>query len=299
MELINSHIVPAEITAVRLTDYILSISQEFLSGSVSRNYVKNLIKHGNITINDKPAATAIFVEPGMKIELWEPDRKPVKIYKLKFPVIYEDDHLAVINKPAGIVVSGNRFRTIENALLNNINLSTQSDALRLPRPVHRLDALTSGLLLVAKTRSIRQTLGEMLEARKIKKTYQAIVIGKVTKNLKITTQINGQSAETELSLLKNIPSLKCDWLSLVELNPLTGRTHQLRLHLAGIGHPVLGDKLYGKEGFIYKGKGLFLCATELGFLHPASGEMLKLKINLPNKFNIHLKREAERWNKYN
>ena len=244
-------------------------------------------------LDGETVSTALIVRPGQKIEYYKTDQKPLKIYNLKISVIYEDDYLAILNKPAGIVVSGNRFRTVENALLHNIKVSSQPDALHLPRPVHRLDALTSGLLLIAKTRSVRQKLGEMFSAKKIAKTYQAIVLGKVKKNGMINKPIEGRSAVTEFKILKHVPSLKCDWLSLLELRPLTGRTHQLRIHLAEMGHPILGDKLYGPEKLLFKGKGLFLCATELRLNHPVSQKNLHFKIEVPAKFSLHLEREEK------
>jgi RluA family pseudouridine synthase len=299
MELINSYIVPKNALPVRITEYILHLGEEFLQEIPTRNYVKKLIKKGNIKIDGEVVSTASIVRPGQEIELYKTDQKPLKTYKLKISVIYEDDYLAVLNKPAGIIVSGNRFRTVENALLHNIKVSSQPDALHLPRPVHRLDALTSGLLLIAKTRKVRQNLGEILAARQIIKTYQAIVIGRIQINGRITAPVNGQAAITEYNLLKNVHSLKCDWLSLLELRPLTGRTHQLRIHLAGLGFPILGDNLYGSEKLLFKGKGLFLSATGLEFYHPVTGEELQLKIEAPTKFAIHLEREERRWKKYN
>jgi 23S rRNA pseudouridine1911/1915/1917 synthase len=299
MEIISSHIVPLDLTPVRLTDYILQISEDFLPGTVSRNYVKKLIKKGLIFVDGKPGSTAVFVQPGMKIEVQEENRKPVKIYNLKIPVIFEDDYLAVINKPSGIIVSGNRFRTIENALLNNIKTSTQADAFHLPRSIHRLDALTSGLLIVAKTKSVRRELGEMLQNRKIDKTYRAIVMGKTPESGSIDLSINGQKALTEYRRIRTVPSLKSKWLSLLEIYPRTGRTHQLRIHFYESGFPILGDKLYGNKATLFKGKGLFLAATGLKFQHPVYKNTIELRITEPGKFQLHLDREEKRWRKYN
>ena len=210
-------------------------------------------------------------------------------------IVFEDEHLAVINKPAGIVVSGNKFRTIENALLHNLQTSSQPDALTSPRPVHRLDALTSGLLLIAKTRSVRRILGEMLSSKNISKLYRTIVIGKTPEKGSVNSPVNGQQAITEYSLLKNVHSLKCGWISFLELKPLTGRTHQLRIHLSGLGFPILGDKLYGQKETLFLGKGLFLSAVGLKFQHPVTKKILELCIKEPNKFRIHLEREERRY----
>jgi 23S rRNA pseudouridine1911/1915/1917 synthase len=291
----NTHIVPEEIEPLRLVEYLLQLEGDFLPGLPSRNHIKKLIKNGSLKINDNPASTGTIVCPGMKIELYEADQRPAKIYKLNFPVIYEDEFLAVINKPAGIVVSGNRFRTVENALLYNIQPSKEKDALVQPRPVHRLDALTSGLLLIAKTRSVRQILGEMFSNKDIVKTYRAIVVGSINESGKIEIQVNDQPAITEYSLIRTVPSLKCKWISLISLKPHTGRTHQLRIHLSKIGFPILGDKLYGDQNTLFKGKGLFLSAVGLKFCHPVAEEILDLKIKEPDKFRIHLERQERRY----
>ena len=243
------------------------------------------------------AATASWVETGQRIEFIPPDIPPAKIFKLQIPVIFEDEYLAVINKPAGIKVSGNCFRTIENALLYNLSPSQLPTALVMPQPVHRLDALTSGLLLIAKTRLVRIALGEMFAEHKIIKTYQAIVIGKTPQQDTITSPLQDKRAVTQYKRIKLTPSLRDNHLSLLELMPETGRTHQLRIHLSGSGFPILGDKLYGNPGHIYKGKGLFLSATGLQFEHLVTHKLINLKIDPPAKFDLHLKRTENRFHK--
>lgn len=294
-ELIAQHIVPSDITKIRFIDYASKIFTEI----PSRNGIRKAIKNGNITVDGKPAEYGRWMQPGMKLELWEKTEKPAKIFPLKFDVIFEDEFLAVINKPAGFPVSGNKFRTIENALLNNISVSNESDALINPKPVHRLDALTSGLLLIAKTTKARIELGKQFEEKKIQKRYRAIAMGKLPQSGEIKNLIEGKKAITNFQLIKAVPSLKSDWLSLLDLWLQTGRTHQLRIHLSQLGHPILGDKLYGEKHNIFKGKGLFLCAVELKFQHPITKEKMELKITEPNKFKIHLEREEKRWQKFN
>ncbi|MCF7920654.1 MAG: RluA family pseudouridine synthase [Candidatus Cloacimonetes bacterium] len=298
MEIIETHIVPEGIKEIRLTDYLLRGGIDLFGAEPSRNYVKKVIKNGDVLVNGKRAETATWIESGQKIELLSSAQKPVKIYPLKFDVIYEDDHLAVINKPAGLPVSGNRFRTIENALLNNISLSLADDALMQPRAVHRLDALTAGLLIIAKTRSVRIKLGEKFASREVSKTYRAIVIGETPEKGTISTPVNDQAAVTEYVTIKRVPSLKCQWLSLLELKPQTGRTHQLRIHLAERGFPILGDKLYGNEDTLFKSKGLFLASTGLTFNHPITGMLIGLQIEEPGKFHLHLEREERRYGKF-
>ncbi|MCF7793053.1 MAG: RluA family pseudouridine synthase [Candidatus Cloacimonetes bacterium] len=294
-ELIAQHIVPSDVTEVRFIDY----ARQVFTQIPSRNGIRKAIKSGEITIDGKPAEYGRWMQPQMVLELWKGDEKPVKIFPLKFDVIFEDEFLAVIYKPAGFPVSGNRFKTIENAILNNISVSQKSDALINPKPVHRLDALTSGLLIIAKTTKTRIELGKQFEEKNIRKRYRAIAMGKLPESGKITEPIEGKEAITNFKLIKAVPSLKSEWLSLVDLWPQTGRTHQLRIHLSGIGCPILGDKLYGEKNHIFKGKGLFLSAVELNFTHPIIKEKLELKIEEPNKFKIHLEREEERWKKFN
>ena len=142
MIILHRHLVPINIKDVRLSDYAIGIFPQI----PSRKGLKKAIKNGQVYIDGLQANTGNWVETGQKIELVALDRKPPKIYPLDLPIIYEDDQLAVIQKPAGIVVSGNQFHTIQNALLHNLAPSKAIDAFQLPRPVHRLDHATSGLL---------------------------------------------------------------------------------------------------------------------------------------------------------
>ncbi|MBC8319812.1 MAG: RluA family pseudouridine synthase [Bacteroidetes bacterium] len=294
MLIIQHHTVSKKIARLRLLDYAL----EVFTTVPSRASMKKVIKRGELLVNNQPGHQSNWVEEGQEITLIDLELKPPKPLVYKLEVVFEDEHLAIINKPAGIEVSGNKYYTIQNALMTNINPSKESDALKWPRPVHRLDVPTSGLLLVAKTALAVMTLGQRLEKREVKKRYRAIVAGKPPDSGEINTAINGQEAYTKYKVVSRCHSLKTQWLSLVDLFPLTGRTHQLRIHMAEIGFPIVGDQHYG-SGPLLRGKGLFLSAVGLRFLHPIKKQQIDINILQPNKFDLLLVREERRWKSYN
>lgn len=205
---------------------------------------------------------------------------------LVFPleIVYEDDDLAVINKPPGILVSGNSFKTIANALSQNLKKSTRLDAVR-PLPVHRLDYPTTGLLLVGKTSSSILTLNQLFEHKTILKTYIAVCIGNMPLEGVIDLPIDYKTATSRFKVLKTISSKRFQYLNLVVLFPETGRKHQLRKHLSIQGNPILGDRHYGKEPMILKGKGLYLHAFSLSFSHPSTTEKIEFTKEPPLKFH--------------
>lgn len=295
MVVIETHIVAEGTEKIRFYDYACKTFKSI----PSNKGIKKAITSGFFYIDGEIAKTGTWVKTGQRIELVEPDRRPTKTFEYDLEIIFQDEFIAVINKPAGIEVSGNKFQTIENALLYNIQLSKEKDALNSPKPVHRLDYATSGLLLIAKTTKARIELGRMFEEREIKKRYSAIVIGKIESQGTIKTEIDNQASLTEYRLVKHVPSLTNEWLSHVDLFPHTGRKHQLRKHMAEIGHPIMGDKLYQNKGQMIKGKGMFLCAVELTFVHPVLEEKMNFIINEPNKFESFLLNEKERWERLN
>ena len=219
------------------------------------------------------------------------------MFPLKLEVLFEDEFMAVIHKPAGFPVSGNYYKTIQNALPYNLSVSKEVDALFLPRPVHRLDKLTSGLLLVAKTRSAQINLGLQFETQQISKRYVALVKGKLKGEGVFDSSIDQQKAKTFYKSVRVEQSLSYNHVSLVELQPITGRTHQLRIHMAEIGHPIVGDAVHDFEK-VLKGKGLFLTACKVSFIHPVSLLNQTFEISLPSKFDAFLKREKRRWKKF-
>ena len=295
MTILKTHIVPEGVGDIRLYDYASKIFPTI----PSRKAIKKAIAREEIIIDGKKTSTGWWIKPGQIIELLESSVNPPKAYQLKLEVVYEDEYLAVINKPAGISVSGNQFRTIQNALIDNIKPSNAKDALRWPKPVHRLDNPTSGLLIIAKTAKTLVKLGQQFEKKEIKKKYCAIVVGQAPADGIINTEIEELVAETAYKTKRVVPSLKNEFLSLLELIPQTGRTHQIRIHLSKLGYPILGDKLYGNKGEILKGKGLFLCATGLQLKHPITDKVIVIKLPIPYKFEALLDREKRRWKKYN
>ncbi|MFK7946215.1 MAG: RluA family pseudouridine synthase [Saprospiraceae bacterium] len=280
--------------ATRLSDYAIGIFETV----PTRKGIKKAIKKGAIYVNGEVGQTGTWIVEGDEIVLYDLDETLPKTFELELSIVFEDDDLAVINKPGGIPVSGNYYKTVQNALPYNLEKSTAVDALKMPRPVHRLDAATCGLLLIAKTKTAHLHLSKQFENKTIQKRYQAIAIGKLSQKGRIETPIDDKPSITDFKTVKVVPSLKNEFLTFVNLYPITGRTHQLRKHLSGLNHPILGDKLYGQEGLILWKKGLFLCAVELNFTHPKTEKLMQIKIEPPNKFKTILEREERRFLSY-
>ncbi len=293
MQLLAQHTVPPLSEKTRLSDYACGIFAQL----VSRKSVKKAIKNGALQVNGKVESTAYWVQEADQIQLYEQALTPPRPLALSLEVLWEDDDLAVIHKPAGIVVSGNQYRTIFNALSHNLKASPSEDALAWPRPIHRLDQGTSGPLLIAKTALAHVRLGQYFEEKRIHKRYRAVCVGKVPTEGVIDAPIEGKPSRSRFRTLQTTASIKNEHLSLVELTPETGRTHQLRIHMSSIGHPILGDELYGKAGLILKGKGLFLAAIALAFTHPRSGQVCQIESPQPAKFDKRLDRELKMWTK--
>jgi RluA family pseudouridine synthase len=290
MEVKFEHTVSNVANNIRFLDYAVQV----VTTLISRNGIKKAIKSGQLLLNGKAVESGRYIQSGDVITHIQINEKNSRVFELVLPVIYEDEHMALINKPAGFSVSGNYFRTIRNALPFNLKRSNESDALPSPMPVHRLDNQTSGLLLIAKTKTAQLNLGEQFEEKSIQKTYQAIVLGNISGKDIISMPIEGKTAKTYYEVLKTVPSLKFEALSLVKLMPATGRTHQLRIHLSQIEHPILGDKLYTAPEKLLRKKGLFLAACAIRFLHPVTNNHMDFEIARPNKFNVIMEKECHR-----
>lgn len=288
------HIVPPDAVSTRLSDYGPGI----FHGLPTKSAFKKAIKKGEIRINGEPGTTGHIVKPDEEITWQESDQVPENLYHIDLEIIFEDDHLAIVNKPAGTVVNGNQFRTLENALPLHLQPSTQPDALAMPRAIHRLDAATGGLIIIAKTADARVKLSRLMEQKEIRKTYHAVVIGETRDTWRSEIPVDNKPANTLFEKVSSVPSLRSGTLTLVKAMPLTGRTHQIRKHLAEANTPILGDKTYGKEGLVMRRKGLFLCATGLEFRHPNTGEPLSIEIKPPGKFGKFMQGEERRWRKY-
>lgn len=203
------------------------------------------------------------------------------VFPLK--ILFEDDYLAVIHKPAGILVSGNSFKTIANALSQNIKRSSLADA-TVPQPVHRLDYATTGVLVIGKTSTSIRLLNKLFEKKKVKKIYFALTIGEMKSQGEINSTIDGKLAHSIYKCCESVESKRFNKLNLVQLEPITGRRHQLRKHLLEIGNPILGDKDYGIHNLILNGKGLYLHAYSIHFEHPFKDEIVFVKDELPLRF---------------
>ena len=280
MQIKEIHTVPKLENSIRFQEYAVGIFKTL----PTKSGVKKAIKKKLISINGDIATTALFILGEEKVILFESeDSSNFKRLKLTLDVIFEDDYLEIINKPAGILVSGNKFKTISNALDQNLIKSRQLDAVK-AKPIHRLDYPTTGLLLIGKTNASIIALNKLFEYKQIKKTYFAITIGQMEVSGIINTLIDNKNSETHYEVMKTVVSKRFEYLNLVKLSPKTGRRHQLRKHMLSLGNPILGDKEYCNEKLILNGKGMYLHAGILEFIHPFTKQQIKIKKDFSNKF---------------
>ncbi len=272
------------------------LSREY---GLTRSRVEALIADGRASVNGRPETKCgrkIRPDDTVALEVPPPIAAQAAPENIPLEILYEDDDLAVVVKPCGMVVhpaAGNESGTLVNALLYHLsNLSGIGGALR-PGIVHRLDKDTSGLLLVAKNDAAHAALSDALKERKIHKTYTAVArgvlkepsgvieapIGRSPKDRKKMAVIaDGRYARTEYTLLQPLRGA-----SLVSVNLITGRTHQIRVHFAYIGHPLLGDPLYGGKSIPPVSR-LMLHARRIAFCHPTTGEPMVFEAPEPPEF---------------
>lgn len=277
MEIIEQVTVPPLETATRLSDL-----RAVFVAIPSRKGLKKAIDAGRVRRNGQQAQTSDWVSGGEILELLASESLTPQI-ELPLSVIFEDAHLAVICKPAGIEVSGNKRRVLVNALPAALVPSNEPDALPRPLPIHRLDYPTSGVLVVGKTGTAVRTLGAWFANNEVQKTYLAVTCGQMSRTGSFDSDIDGKEACTHYEILQTVDSPKFGCLNLLRLNLLTGRRHQLRIHLSRAGHPILGDRSYGGE--IAKGRGLYLHAHRVVFDHPITGQLVRAEAAPPKKFN--------------
>ena len=285
----------ADLDNMRLDIYITKKSID-----ISRMMVQKLIESGNILVNGKKQKTSYKVQIGDVIELNIPEAKEIEIKAEDIPVkvVYEDKDIIVVNKPKGMVVhpaNGNYEGTLVNAIMAMCkdSLSGIGGEIR-PGIVHRLDKDTSGLLIIAKNDKAHINMSEQIKNREVKKIYIALVRGVVAENeatinmpigrsnkdrKKMAVRKDGKEAITHFKVLRRYSQY-----TLLKVKIDTGRTHQIRVHLAEIGHPIVGDMVYsnGKNKFGIEGQ--MLHAKSLEFKHPTTGKIMHLEAELPEYF---------------
>ncbi len=279
----------------------LDLVLSFFVPEVSRSFIQKLIEDGHVTVDGKLCTSKkVKVEEGQSIEIEVPEPEVLEVLPQDIPldIVYEDDDLLVVNKPRGMVVHpapGNPDGTLVNAILYHCagRLSTINGVIR-PGIVHRIDKDTSGLLMIAKNDMAHSSLAAQLEVHSITRKYTAIVynnfaddegtvdapIGRDPKNrLRQAVVPGGRRAVTHYRVIERLGHF-----TLVEASLETGRTHQIRVHMAYIKHPLLGDTVYGPAKNSFGAEGQMLHAGVLGFNHPRTGEYMEFSAEPPSEF---------------
>lgn len=273
---------------------------------LSRSYVQKLIEQGKVTVNGDVCTSKkekLKIGDAITIEVPEPESLNVEAEDIPIDIVYEDQDLMIINKPVGMVVHpapGNYNGTLVNAIMYHCDSLSSINGVIRPGIVHRIDKDTSGLLMIAKTDFAHRSLAEQLKAHTIKRQYIAIVHGRINEDtgtvnapiarspkdrLKMAVVFGGKEAVTHFTVLErfnNYTYIAC------ELE--TGRTHQIRVHMHYIQHPLLGDVVYGPKNPKIKNQGQLLHAKTLGFVHPRTGEYMEFDSDVPELFEVMLKK---------
>ena len=267
----------------------------------SRNYISHLIDEGNVLVNDKPAKASLKVNTNDVIKVTVLEDKPLEVAAEEIPLktIYEDEDILIIDKPQGMVVHpsfGHNEHTLVNAVLHHCSDLSGINGVIRPGIVHRIDKDTSGLICVAKNDTAHNFLAEQLKNHTMNRTYVALVRGVIkenhgTVNMPIgrdkhnrqkmaVTRENSKEAITNFDVLQRYANN-----TLIECHLVTGRTHQIRVHMAYIGYPVEGDPLYGGRSYkkLYDG-GQLLTAVKLKLIHPTSKKEMEFETKLPSYF---------------
>ncbi len=294
--------IPEELSGSRI-DKCISL----LVADVTRSRAQQLIESGDITVNGKPAGKSLKVNAGDRICINMPDPEPIEAVPENIPldIRYEDEYLLVVNKPKDMVVhpaAGNYTGTLVNALLYHCgdSLSGINGVMR-PGIVHRIDKDTSGLLMVAKNDFAHRSLAQQIKEHSFRREYQAVVYGRFKepegvvdapigrnpsdrKKMAVTMK-NSRHAVTHYEVIQEYASF-----SHMRLRLETGRTHQIRVHMAYLGHPVAGDPVYGPKKVIKELGGQCLHAGLIGFVHPKTGEYMEITSELPEYFTSFLRK---------
>ena len=293
------HVVSDEAAGLRLDQFLRRELPEH-----SRAFLQKLIEQGDVRVNGKPSKPSHTVHAGDEVGVEIPPPRPLEAQPEEIPldVLFEDDDLIVVNKPAGLVVhpaAGNQEHTLVNALLHHCRGGLAGiGGVERPGIVHRLDKGTSGCIVVAKTDFAHQALVAQFKSRGVKKIYRAVCWGKLSEpSGRIETVIGrserdrkkmsarvarGRQAVTDYRVLKQFADF-----ALVELHIHTGRTHQIRVHMAHIGHPVVGDATYGHKSGIGSPESnisvarVMLHAYKLGFMHPRTQKFVEFTAPVP------------------
>mgnify|MGYP005776395623 FL=1 len=275
---------------------------------VTRSYIKTLIDDSKILVNNKKEKSGYKLKLNDIIDVTLEEKKSENIVAQDIPleILYEDDDIIIVNKPKGMVVhpaNGNYTGTMVNSLMysHQGKLSSINGVIR-PGIVHRIDKDTSGILVVAKNDNAHKKLAAQFKVHSIKRKYVALVkgiikedsltidmpIGRSVKDRKkmTVTNKNSRSAVTHIAILKRFYSSN---VTLVEAQLETGRTHQIRVHMAYIHHPLVGDEIYGKKDNKFKVQGQMLHAKYLGFVHPSTGKFIEFEKDVPEYFKEVLK----------
>ena len=288
-------------------DLVLSVALE----EFSRSFIQKLFEKGKITVNGSVCTQKKYKASAgdlINIELPEPEKVEVQAEDIPLDIVYEDEDLLIVNKPAGMVVHpapGNSSGTLVNALMHHCgdNLSSINGVIR-PGIVHRIDKNTSGLLMVAKNDKAHNSLSQQLAEHSITRKYRAIVynniredegtvnepIGRDPRNRlrNAVTDINSRHAVTHYRVIERFGQF-----TYIEAVLETGRTHQIRVHMSHIRHPLLGDELYGPVKNKLGASRQMLHAGVLGFVHPSSGEYMEFESPLPDDFRKVLNKLRE------
>ncbi len=275
---------------------------------VTRSYIKTLIDDNKVLVNNKSQKSGYKIKLNDRIDVTLEEKKNEDIIAQDIPleILYEDDDIIIVNKPKGMVVhpaNGNYTGTMVNSLMlsHQGKLSSINGVIR-PGIVHRIDKDTSGILVVAKNDNAHKKLAAQFNVHSIKRKYIALVkgiikedsltidmpIGRSIKDRKkmAVTNKNSRSAVTHIAILKRFYSSN---VTLVEAQLETGRTHQIRVHMAYIHHPLVGDEIYGKKDNKFKVQGQMLHAKYLGFVHPSTGKFVEFEKDVPEYFKEILK----------